>query len=533
MIPDAASRSDGGVYSPPPSGPPPLRSQGPVSAADFATLAIEKLRAERQPSPAEYVEALSAPYDPETKIGLHPKQLAAYNSPATELLYGGAKGGGKSLWMRVCAISWCYQIPGLLVFIFRRTYPELEKSHMKGPRSLERMVQPLVITGQAKAYPNRVKFSNGSEIVLCHCQYEHTVSHYAGTEPHVLMIDQAEEFTDGMYRRLRGEVRMSGLEIPERLEGRFPRVVLSDNPGGVGDSWINENFIDPQPERQIWEGPAGMTRQFIPALLDDNPSLMKDDPGYERRLEDYGSPALVQALRWGKRGLIAGTFFGDVWNREDRQILSPFEIPAGWYRFASFDWGSDKPASLGVWAEADGSPCEIAGETWYLPKGSVVRLDELYTVEEHNGQIQHNVGRRLTNRELAREMASTLNGWPAEEIRCDPSIFSHHGAPSIADQIAEAADLPPLVGADNSRPSGWERMRGMMKESAKERPEGPGFYSLDTCRHFLRTVKGILRDPRKPGDARTDGEDHAVDEARYAVMPKPAPVGGGTWDPGW
>lgn len=471
------------------------------------------------PSAADrYVEALAAPYDPETGLGLHPKQLTAYQSPATEILYGGAKGGGKSLWMRTCAISWCWQIPGLLVFIFRRTFSELQKSHMKGPKSLERMVAPLVAAGEAQSYPDRVKFANGSEIVLCHCQYEDTVKNYAGSGPHVLMIDQAEEFTDGMYRRLRGEVRMAGLEIPEHLRGRFPRVTLSDNPGGIGDAWITEGWIDPKPPLEVWEGPAGMTRQFIPALLDDNPTLTEADPGYERRLEDLGSTELVAALRWGKRGLIAGTFFGDVWNRSDLQVLPPFEVPAGWRRFASFDWGSDKPASLGIWAEADGDPVEIGGEARYLSAGSAVRLHELYTVEEHRGQIRHNVGRRLSNPELAVEMAYALDGFGVEEIRADPSIFTEHGGDSIATQISEAADLPPLVPADNSRPAGWAKLRAMMKESARERPEGPGLYVVEDCRHFLRTIGGILRNPKKTDDARTDGEDHAADEARYAVM---------------
>jgi len=37
---------------------------------------------------------------------LHPRQLLAFESRATETLYGGAAGGGKSYLMRLCAIAW-------------------------------------------------------------------------------------------------------------------------------------------------------------------------------------------------------------------------------------------------------------------------------------------------------------------------------------------------------------------------------------------------------------------------------------------
>ena len=40
-------------------------------------------------------------------LELQPKQTRAFLSRATEMLYGGAAGGGKSHLMRVAAISWC------------------------------------------------------------------------------------------------------------------------------------------------------------------------------------------------------------------------------------------------------------------------------------------------------------------------------------------------------------------------------------------------------------------------------------------
>jgi len=46
-----------------------------------------------------------------TEISLHKKQALAFLSDATEILYGGAAGGGKSYLLRVKAITCAMQYP--------------------------------------------------------------------------------------------------------------------------------------------------------------------------------------------------------------------------------------------------------------------------------------------------------------------------------------------------------------------------------------------------------------------------------------
>ena len=126
------------------------------------------------------------------------------------------------------------------------------------------------------ASKNVVQFWNGSKIWLCHCQHEKDKFKYQGAEIHVLMIDELTHFSESIYRYLRGRCRVGSLTIPNKYEGLFPRVLCGSNPGGVGHTWVKNTFVDNAPYKSIvkMEKKEGaMRRQYIPALLTDNPTL--------------------------------------------------------------------------------------------------------------------------------------------------------------------------------------------------------------------------------------------------------------------
>jgi hypothetical protein len=162
---------------------------------------------------------------PEINLSLHPKQGVALRSPATEVLYGGAAGGGKSHLMRVCAILWCAAIPGLQVYLFRRIREDLFKNHMEGPHGFRAVLAPWVNCKFCRIVDDEIRFWNGSKIYLCHCKDEKDIYKYQGAEIHVLLIDELTHFTDTMYRFLRNRVRMVGLDLPRNYAGTFPRIL--------------------------------------------------------------------------------------------------------------------------------------------------------------------------------------------------------------------------------------------------------------------------------------------------------------------
>lgn len=457
------------------------------------------------------------------ELSLHPQQTEAYLSEATEILYGGAAGGGKSHLMRVAAISWCTDIPGLQVYIFRRLSDDLAKNHMEGPSGFPALLAEWIEAGHVKVNwsKNFIEFWNGAKIHLCHCQYEKDMTKYQGAEIHVLMLDELTHFTEKIYRYLRGRCRLGALKLAAKYQGLFPRIVAGSNPGGIGHNWVKATFIDGAPPMKIVpqaKTEGGMLRQYIPAKLADNPTLAENDPDYIDRLEGLGNAALVRAMKDGDWNIVAGGMFDDVW-QEDRHVLEPFTIPPSWRIDRSFDWGSSKPFSVGWWAESDGSEAVLAdGQKRTFPRGTLFRIAEWYG---WNGRP--NEGLKMSDAGIAEGIVKQQNEMGfASRVRpgpADSSIFDETNGDSPA-KIQERhkvrwekADKSP-----GSRKRGWQLIRGRLMESKKDRMEEPGLFVFSNCRQFIRTVPVLPRDSRDPDDIDTDAEDHVGDETRYRVL---------------
>lgn len=465
--------------------------------------------------------------DAEIRADFHPKQMAAFESQATEILYGGAAGGGKSFLMRLAAIIWCAAIPGLQVYLFRRIYDDLIKNHMEGPAGFRAMLAGWVACGFVKIVENEIRFWNGSKIYLCHCQHEKDRFKYQGAEIHVLLIDELTHFTDTIYRFLRNRVRMTGIMVPEEYKGRFPRILCGANPGGIGHQFVKMTFIDGQRPMAVYKAPrseGGMLRQFIPAQLEDNPTMNANDPGYEARLAGLGSESLVRAMRYGDWDIVEGAYFDNF--DKKRHVIKPFKIPKHWTRFRSGDWGSAKPFSFGWYAVA--SEDFIAGPGVVVPKGALVRYREWYGIKKTSeGKFLPNVGIKLNNGLIGAGVRERDWGETISYGVLDPGCFSNNGGPSIAEQIrngTNGSDGATFRAADNTRTAsqgaagGWSQVRARLDGDEDGRPM---LLFFETCVHAIRTIPALLHDEAKPEDLNSDMEDHAADEVRYACMSRP------------
>lgn len=445
------------------------------------------------------------------EINLEPKQGLAFQTEATEVLYGGAAGGGKSYLERVSAIRWCAEIPGLQVYLFRRTLPDLRDNHLRGPTSFHVLLQAYTEGGHVKhkSVENEFEFWNGSILHLCYCDSENDVEKYRGAEIHVLMMDELTHFTEYQYRFLRSRVRVAGLKIPPQYKSKLPRIETASNPGSIGHAWVKRTFISPKPALEVWRTSpeeGGMLRQFIPARLVDNPHLTDEDPEYANRLRGLGTDNLVRAMLDGDWDIIAGAAFEKL--RRDIHCIEPFEPPEDWMCFGSFDWGSTRPYHFGLWGVSDGNSLPD-GRTYR--RGAIILWNEIYG---WNGKA--NEGQRLEAEAVAERIRSLVGGRKLTYIAADPSMWKVDGSPSIAENMLRKGVV--LRKADNARLVGYVQVRQRIAGDE----DGPMLFATKNCHDgFWRTMPDLVMDERKVEDVDTDQEDHAYDSVRYACQSRP------------
>jgi len=435
--------------------------------------------------------------------------------------------------MRVAAIYWCLAIPGLQVYLFRRTFPELWKNHMESAGSFPELLAPWIESRTVKINyggdRRGINFYNGSRIHLCHCQHEKDLFDYQGADIHVLLIDELTHFPESMYRFLRGRLRLGSLVIPPQFLGMFPRALTSGNPGGIGHNWVKASFINiakPYALSRMPEKEGGMLRQFIPARLEDNPT--GNDAGVEARLAGLGSAALVRAMRWGDWNIVAGGALDDVWS--ERLILPRFRIPYSWRLDRSHDWGSTHPFSVLWWAQTDGTEATAEGRTICPPKGSLILVHEWYGASGPNEGLKmpaRDVAKGIKQREAdlvtAKFFHSTPRPGPADN---EISAVKIPGTPTIADEMMkENISWTKSDKSPGTRKIGLELMRARLKEASKERPEDAALYIFDHCLAAIAHWPVLPRDPQDTDDVLTSAEDHDYDAARYRILAtKPQPT---------
>jgi hypothetical protein len=445
------------------------------------------------------------------EIQLTPKQSLPFQTDATEVLYGGAAGGGKSYLKRVSAIRWCVEVPGIQVYFFRRTLPDLRDNHLRGPTSFQVLLDPYLQSGHVKgpSQENEFRFWNGSILHLCYCDSENDVEKYRGAEIHVLVIDELTHFSEYQYRFLRSRVRVAGLTIPEKYKSKLPRIEAASNPGSIGHAWVKRTFISPKPANDVWRTPAeegGMLRQYIPARLSDNPHLTKDDPTYADRLRGLGSDSLVRAMLEGDWDIVAGQAFEKL--RRDLHCIEPFIPPDDWLCFGSFDWGSSKPFSFGLWTVSNGN---LLPDGRQYRRGAMIRYNEVYG---WNGKPDEGLRREAT--EVADMVKARIGGRRIAYIAADPSMWKVDGGPSIAETMLRRGVV--LRRADHNRLTGYVEVRQRINGDG----DGPMLYATKNCHDgFWRTLPDLVMDEAHPEDVDTDQEDHCYDDVRYGCVSRP------------
>jgi hypothetical protein len=96
-------------------------------------------------------------------LGLGPDWETA-RQPVEELLFGREAGGGKSALLRAVGVTLCTIWPGAVTPLFRRTYPELEETHI---RRIQAEVPRTIATYHHDRH--ELRFPNGSVLEFRYC----------------------------------------------------------------------------------------------------------------------------------------------------------------------------------------------------------------------------------------------------------------------------------------------------------------------------------------------------------------------------
>lgn len=443
-------------------------------------------------------------------------QTSLITCPVGEILFGGARGGGKT---DAVIGKWVYhanqygaKASGIM---FRRTFKQLEEVLRRTRELYPRIGATYSVTNSTWTFPN------GATLKLRHLDNEVDAQSYQGHEYNFLVFEELTNWpTSRPMDMLRATMR-SGTGIPSQL-------ICTANPGGPGHNWVKARYITPARNgyKILIDPESQLERVYIPSKLADNIILTTNDPLYHARLKQTGPGALVKAWLEGDWDIVAGGFFDDVFSAQ-RHILRTTAVPPTWPLVSGFDWGFSAPASLGIFAKVT-HPDDAVFEKWgkALPRGSMIRIRELYTVaHDEQGFVKPGQGLKYTNEDLGAAIARKLKTLPNKKTcQADPSIFAEQGGPSTYERMRVGANLEGynlvMQKADNNRQSGWSRVRELLQNANQDILEKEGLYVFDCCDDWLRTVPVLPADRLNPDDVDTDAEDHAADDTRYACMVK-------------
>ncbi len=416
----------------------------------------------------------------------HPKQEAALVRTEFEVLYGGARGGGKTDTGLVWLTQYVHH-PRFRALVIRKNADDLADW-------IDRAARMYHLLGVSIAYrPAIIRFPGGAIIRTGHLKDEQSYTKYMGQEfPRILVEELTQIPTEKRYLQLLASCRSV---IPELK----PQIFSTTNPGGLGHVWVKKRFVDPSPPGEPFEV-DGRARVYIPATVDDNPTLQKNDPGYVLTLDALKKTdeELWKAWRMGDWNTFAGQYFQEF--RTDLHTVDFFEPKAELPKYAGTDWGLKNPF---VFLAAALEKVE------YMDKDNdVAHFNRLWIYREIDGVEK-------TPQEWAKLIKDGVKLDQFDWLRADPAMFhrSDDGSRSIADQFKEQ-DVK-FLPANNDRVGGWTAIKNWLSVA----PDGlPYLIISQQCNNLITTLPSLVHDEHNVDDVNTDGDDHWADALRYMVV---------------
>lgn len=239
-----------------------------MSKFDLSKLDEKTLISMTTPRMTKYI-----PITPTTK-----QAVALLLNDKKEMLYGGAAGGGKSVFQLAAALQFV-DIPGYSAILFRKTYADLAL-----PNALISMAKewlaPFVNSGEVKwsEKHNKFTFPSGATLSFGYLETDNDCYRYQGSEFQYVGIDECTHISPKNYEYMFSRLRKTKeLKVPLRFRA-------TANPGGQYGEYYYTRFFENKKDNRF----------FMSAGIDDNPHL--DSAEYIEMLDELDEITREQLL---------------------------------------------------------------------------------------------------------------------------------------------------------------------------------------------------------------------------------------------
>jgi hypothetical protein len=436
-----------------------------------------------------------------------------------EVLYGGAKGGGKSDALVALALEQVH-LAAYHGLVLRARYGELDelilRSHKLYPQ--HPMKPRWSAEKQRWMFPNpdNSTGAGGAFVQFGYCERKEHVEQYQGREWGAIFYDELGNQPDENV----------WIDLLKEIRSPDPRVVrkarASANPGFAGHAWIKRRFIIPcgkhgeRIHRFVlkMEGIEEfvLERRFVPALITDNPVYAKD-PAYLANLSTLPEVRRKQLLE-GDWDIGLGLALQEL--SEDVHFCRKFHVPSHWFSFGGFDWGFQHR-----W---------VAVELAANEDGRLFVVDTVKGWRDLPDQIGDKMSRNLEMGRIS-YMSAGHDVWAKHRARGG-------SVPTVAERLFEYG--VPLVRANQDPVHGLNNLRDYVSYVGRG-PDGtdwePGLIFMDTPGNrwlFEQLTQMVVDEDDREVVLKVDsnpdtgeGGDDGYDALRFAVASRPPRGKGG------
>lgn len=285
-----------------------------------------------------------------------------------EILYGGAAGGGKSVYLLAAALQYV-DVPGYSAALFRKTFSDLMLPGALIPMSKE-WLAPFLRSGEVRWNDKDKRYTfmeTGATLTFGYLDAQGDELRYQGAEFQFIGMDECTHIDPVAYRYLFSRMRRT-----KGLKGNIPlRFRAACNPGGkYGDYYYNRFFVDNIDDN------GKPRRLFLQAGLKDNPHL--DEEAYREALAELDpiTRAQLEDGNWEIRPA------GDLFDKNWLIAIDYQQIPSHtrWVRFwdlAAVDPKYRKHKGRGTMVEPDwtiGFKLGMADGCYYI--GDIIKVQK-------------------------------------------------------------------------------------------------------------------------------------------------------------